>query len=123
MIRAEAKLRNAYDSSARLSLLARLVAGLGDDVQKALDVERAGVALFITALAARSNQCATLLYFYEQQVARLALALRGCGLDAAEENTQIIRLHPQNIPQGVFDAITPADAKKWLAEAGTMGIV
>jgi hypothetical protein len=126
MIRAEAKLRNAYDeSSARLSLLARLVAGLGEEVSKALDVEQAGVALFLTALAARSNQSRNLavLATNERQVARLALALRGCGLDAAEANSQILRLHPRSSPQGGLDAITPAEAKKWLAEAGTMGVV
>ena len=101
------------------------MAGLGDDVRKALDVEQAGVALFITALAARSNQSRNLavLATNEKQVARLALALRGCGLDAAEANTQLLRLHPQSSPRGGLDAITPAEAKKGLAEAGTMGIV
>lgn len=126
MIRAEAKLRNAYDeSSARLALLARLVAGLGEAAARALDIEEAGVALFVSALAAKSSQSRNLaiLSTNEKQVARLALALRGCGLSAAEANSQILRLHPQCEPQAGLDALTPAEAKQWLAEAGTMGIV
>ena len=83
MIRAEAKLRNNFDESPALSLMARVVAGMGQGGPRA-DIDRAGAALFLSALAARSGQrIATALSTHPRQTVRLALAARS-GLDSAD---------------------------------------
>lgn len=126
MIRAEAKLRNAFDESGgRLALLARLVAGMGEEARAALDFEQAGVPLFLSALAQLSRQSRPMavLSTNEQQVARLALGLRAAGLDAPAIEAQLLRLHRSAEPPRGLDAIAPADAAQMLAEAGTFRIV
>jgi hypothetical protein len=125
MIRAEARLRNGYDESGgRLALLARLVSGMGEEAIEALDVEQAGVPLFLTALALRSRQSRAMavLSTNEQQSARLALGLRAAGQNGSAIETQLVRLHRSAEPMHGLDALSPADAAQMLAEAGTLGI-
>lgn len=125
MIRAEAKLRNAFDESAgRLALLARLIAGMGEGALAALDIEQAGVPLFLTALAQLSRQSRALavLSTNERQTARLALGLRAAGLGGAAIEAQVLRLHRAADAPAGLDAITPTEAGQMLAEAGTLGI-
>ncbi|WP_324827320.1 hypothetical protein [Qipengyuania zhejiangensis] len=125
MIRAEAKLRNGYDESAgRLALLARLVAGIGEDAADALDLEQAGVALFLTALAARSGQgrAIAVLSTNERQVVRFALGLRAAGVAFESVEAEVMRLHPQAEPLAALKSISAAEAKQLLAEAGSLGI-
>lgn len=96
----EAALRRLYDAGTpRLGLAADLIGALGNGVETALSVERAGVALFLTALAQRSGQERGALIFstHEAHVARLALALRAAGLDLADVERQFSVLHP-NVP-------------------------
>ena len=124
MIRAEAKLRNTYDESgSRLSLLARLVAGIADGNRELLSIDKTGVALFATALAVRSGQPRPLaiLATNEGQAARLALSLRAAGLDAQEANAQLLRINPQADPHPALIAISPEEARTMLSDAGTMG--
>ncbi|MBX7496169.1 hypothetical protein K3172_09930 [Qipengyuania sp. 6B39] len=125
MIRAEAKLRNAYDESAgRLALLARLVAGMGETVGDALDIQQGGVALFLSALAAKSGQSRfmAVLSTNERQTTRLALGLRAAGLDAQAVSAQVLRLHPQATPLAALRELTPSEALAMLADAGSLGV-
>ncbi|QPD00085.1 hypothetical protein [Qipengyuania soli] len=125
MIRAEAKLRNGYDESTnRLALLARLVSGMADDATAALDVTGAGVALFLTALGARSGQSRgmAVLSTNEKQVLRLALGLRAAGLSREQLEVEVMRLHPQADPQRAIGEITASEAAQLLAEAGSLGV-
>lgn len=125
MIRAEAKLRNTYDESTnRLALLARLVSGMGDRSASALDIDYAGVALFLSALAACSGQSRNMavLSTNENQVVRLALGLRAAGMERDAIEGQVIRLHSQAEPQRAIGDISPAQAVQLLAEAGTLRV-
>lgn len=125
MIRAEAKLRNGYDESTnRLALLARLISGMAEEAIAALDLERSGVALFVTALSARSGQSRgmAMLSTNEKQVLRLGLGLRAAGLDAEQLETQIFRLHPQAQPRRSIGELHVAEAAQLLAEAGSLGV-
>jgi hypothetical protein len=101
----ERKLRAAYDEgAARLSLLTRLLVGLGEQADRALDVDHAGVAIFATALAYRSEQDRSLavVSMVDRQPARLSLALRVAGLGAREVRIQLLSLHPEAaMPAGV----------------------
>lgn len=125
MVRAEAKLRNGYDESAnRLALMARLVSGMGEDSVAALDVAFSGVALFLTALSARSGQSRAMavLSTNENQISRLALGLRAAGLDRGVLEAQVLRLHPQAEPSRDVAELTPAEAAQLLSDSGAMGI-
>ena len=125
MIRAEAKLRNSYDESTnRLALLARLISGLGEAAVTALDLSNAGVALFLSALAACSGQSRSMatLATSERQVVRLALALRAAGLSRELLEAQVLRLHPQADPQPAITQMSQAEAAQLIAEAGTLGV-
>ena len=125
MIRAEAKLRNGYDESAnRLALLARLVSGMGDEAPAALDIAKAGVALFLSALAARSGQSRAMavLSTNERQVLRLALGLRAAGLEREPLEAQVLRIHPQADPPRAIGEIAAGEAAQLLAESGSLGV-
>ncbi len=125
MVRAEAKLRNAYDeSTGRLALFARLVASMGGEVTEALMLENAGVAIFFTALAARSGQSRemALLSSNERQAARLALGLRAAGLRAPQIEEVILQLHPEAMPPSGIATLSEREALQLLAESGTLGI-
>ena len=80
-------LKSGYDEgSSRVGLLARLVSGMRGGAVAALEIEHAGLSLFVTALAALSGQPRdlTVLACHSGQSARLALTLRAAGLgDAA----------------------------------------
>ncbi len=125
MIRAETKLRNAFDEGAgRLSLMARVVAGMGADWPRALDIDRAGAALFLTALAARTGQSrvAVVLSTNHQQTTRLALGLRGAGLASAEVERQILRLDPRALPPREIAEMQIDEARQLLGETVSGGV-
>lgn len=125
MIRAEAKLRNGFDEAAgRLSLLSRLIAELAGEASQALDIDEAGAALFLTALAARSGQSriSAVLSTNQRQTARLAVGLRAAGLDRATIERQLLRLHPQAIPPSDLSDLSPEEARGLLSEATITGI-
>ena len=95
---AEAALRRGFDESlGRLGLLSRLVTRTGSNAPGALNVERAGLAVFATALALAAGQerGVTVLSFSGRQSARLALALRAAGLTQAAVEAQFLHLQPE----------------------------
>ncbi|WP_404481140.1 hypothetical protein [Novosphingobium sp. BL-52-GroH] len=101
---AETEIRASYDeASSRMGLAAKLVAGLGDGAWTALVLARAGVPLFLTAIAQGSgqNRDAVVLSTHEAQIARLALALRAAGLEPWLVEEQILALHSEMLlPEG-----------------------
>ncbi len=84
-------LKSSYDEGkTRIGLLSRLISSMGTGALAALDVEHAGLALFASALAARSGQQRDLcvLACHSSQAARLTLALRAAGLELASIERQ-----------------------------------
>lgn len=97
-VAAEQKIRSTFDESrSRLGLISRLVTGMGGGATVALSVSHAGVAIFLSALAIASGQDRDMatLATNESQVARLALALRACGLRPEAIEEQFGSLHPE----------------------------
>lgn len=122
---AASALRRGYDESAsRLGLLARLVAGMAAGVQAALSLSHAGLALFLSALAATSRQERGLIVIAtnERQIVRLALALRAAGLKPGEVEEQFLHLHPDMaLPEG-FDMLRADRAAALLAASGRVSV-
>ncbi len=117
---AETAIRSRFDeSSSRLGLMSRLVAGLGGSAGAALAVGDAGAGIFLTALALASGQDRDLavLATGEHHLARLALALRATGLKHQPVVEQFLAFHPDvELPEG-FDRIDPDRAAALLAGA------
>jgi hypothetical protein len=112
--RAEAGLRAQFDESqGRIGQLTRLVMGMGRKANRALALNHAGLAIFATGLAMASGQDRNLalLSFGENQVARLALALRAAGLAQEAVEEQFYYLHP--------DAQLPAGFERMTADRAT----
>lgn len=117
----QARIRDGYDEGAsRIGLLSRLVSGMGGGVGAALSVSHAGVAMFVSALAAATHQPRDLVIIStnDRQVARLALALRAAGLKPAAVEEQFLYLHPEVAPPDGFDAVSADRAAAMLAAAG-----
>lgn len=118
LVRAEAKLRHGFDESAgRIALFARLIATMGAGANAALALDRAGVAMFLAALAARSGQSREMavLSCNQNQTHRLALGLRAAGQDAAAICETVLALHPgATLPSGL-KTLTERDARSMLA--------
>ena len=125
MIRAETRLREEFDEgAARIALLARVVAGMGADGVRALEVDQAGAALFLSALGARSGQSriAAVLSTNHRQSTRLALGLRAAGLSAEAAEQQQLRLIPQSAPSRAIAAIDADEARRLLTETASAGV-
>lgn len=103
--RAEQAIRAGYDEGAsRLGLISRVVTGMGGGAVAALSIMHAGAAVFLTALAAASDQDrdTAVLATSEGQSARLALALRAAGLKPQAIEEQFVALHPGgSLPAGL----------------------
>lgn len=115
---AERSLREAFDESrGRLGLMSRLLVRMGRTATRALDVDHAGVAIFVTALAMASGQerDATVLTFSERQFARLALSMRAAGLKQPAVEKQFLYLHPDILLPDGFDTLTSDRAAALLA--------
>lgn len=84
------------DAPARLPLLRRLLDNLGADLPLALQIDEAGPALFLTALAAATGvpRDTVALATAEEDGLRLALLLRAAGLDAGAAAAQLLALMP-----------------------------
>jgi hypothetical protein len=118
---AERRLRAGYDEGAsRLGLIARAVTGLGDRSQDALAIDRAGVAIFASALAMASGQerDSVVLSFAEGQFARLLLVMRAAGLEYAAMERQLLFLHPDHRLPDAFDTVSAERAAALLSSAG-----
>lgn len=101
---AEQILRADFEEGAgRLGLIARLVMALGQNAQRALAIDHAGLAIFATALsmASRQDRALVVLSFAERQYARLALSLCAAGLRQQTVVEQFLYLHPDvSLPEG-----------------------
>jgi len=80
----------------RLALLHHAIAGLGDDLDRALRVDEAGVSLFFTALAIASGHPreTVVLAAVEDDPVRLALLLCATGLARDDVVRQLLILRP-----------------------------
>jgi len=119
-VAAEASIRADFDESrSRLGLISRLVTGMGAGSVAALSVGHAGVAIFLTALAAASGQDRDLvaLSTNEAQLARFAIALRAAGLKLSAIEEQFFAIHPDiALPDG-FDRLDVERAAALLGRA------
>ncbi len=116
----EARMREEFDESQnRLSLLTRLVVGMGSGSFAALNVAHAGGALFLTALALASgqNRATAVIASNERQMARFALSLRAAGLAPGAVEEQFAYLHPDVVlPEG-FPGLSVDRAAEILASS------
>ena len=112
------KLRDEYDESAgRLGLLARLVHTMGAGALAALSISHAGTAIFLSSLAASSQQDrdTTVIATNDRQLARLALSLRSAGLKPKAIEEQFLTIHPDAaLPEG-FESLRAERAQALLA--------
>lgn len=101
------RLQAGYDEgAARLGLLARLVAAMRSGAVAALALEHAGLAMFASALAARtrSPRGEAVLACHEGQGTRLALLLRAAGLAPARIERQLLLIDPAaRLPRALGD--------------------
>lgn len=118
--RAETRLRDGYDEGARrLTLLARMMNAPGAVPARALVIEDAGAALWLSALAARSGEerDRTAFAAADPALGRLLLTLRAAGVAPAEAERQALRIRPDAaLPRGLED-IGLREAAQWLAQA------
>ena len=114
------KIRGAFDESrSRLGLISRLITGMGGGATVALSVTHAGVAIFLSALAIASGQDRDMavLATNESQVARLAVALRACGLRPEAIEDQFGSLHPEVTLPPNFEQLDADHAAALLARS------
>lgn len=114
------RVREEHESaSSRIDLLKTLINDLGREPQRALNIDHAGVAIFITALQIANEQSReTAVHLLgEHQFARLALSLRAAGLSASLVEEQFLYLHPDiSLPDG-FDMLRAERASSLLANS------
>lgn len=113
-----AALRNSTNAeNTRVILFSDLLTGMGGGITAALALPHAGVSMFISALAATTGlprEHATLVT-NDRQMARLALSLKGAGLNSRTIEEQFLYLHPEiELPED-FDTIRPEEARALLA--------
>lgn len=112
------RLREDHDESlGRLGLLARLVHTMGAGALAALSISHGGAAIFLTALAAATQQERelTVIATNDRQLARLALSLRAAGLKPQAIEEQFLYIHPDvALPEG-FEALRADRAQAMLA--------
>lgn len=120
--RAEQAIRRDYDEAAsRLSLVSRVVTGMGGGVIAALSVNHAGAAIFLTALAVASGQDrdTTVFATSEGQAARLALSLCAAGLKPQAVEEQFQTLNPDaSLPEGTGNLVALRAAEILSLSAG-----
>ncbi|MFL0356519.1 hypothetical protein ACI5KX_08550 [Erythrobacter sp. GH1-10] len=115
-------LKARYDEGAsRVGLLARLVSSMRGGAIAALELEHAGLALFVAALSTLGKQPRELaiLACHEQQAARLALSLRAAGLEQAAIERQFLLLEPTERLPGDIGEISPKRAAALLKNASS----
>lgn len=84
----------------RLALLHRVLSGLGDSMVLALQIDQAGVALWLSALALAAGVPREMvaLATAEDDPLRLALVLRAAGLGRDEAAVQLLAIRPDADP-------------------------
>lgn len=117
---ADAHLRASYgEGEGRLALLGRLVDQLDASEWPVLDVEKAGLALWLSALALRAGQARdrVAVASSDPQLGRLLLTLRAAGAAPSEAERQAVTVQPDcALPRGLHE-IGTREAAQWLAEA------
>lgn len=120
----EHAIRSTYDESqCRIALANRLVAALGAGAFAALSITHAGVAVFLSALAAATGDSrdTVAVSTSESQLARLALSLRAAGLSNSEIEREFYAIHPDiTLPDG-FGRLQGTEARALLTGQGTGG--
>lgn len=119
------RLRQRLDaSSSRLDLIDQVLSSIPPgEAALALSIENAGIAIFLSALAAgaRLSREMAVMATTETQLSRLALALGACGIGAEVVAAQFMALHPDiGLPEGL-GALHPDRAAAILAEAANDG--
>ncbi|BEV00708.1 hypothetical protein [Novosphingobium olei] len=108
----------------RLALIDQVIAALpAEEAARALSIENAGVAIFLSALAsgAHLSREMAIMATTETQLSRLALALGACGVGAEVTAAQFMALHPDiGLPEGL-GGLHPDRAAAILAEAANDG--
>lgn len=105
---AERALRASFDERrGRLALVESVLGAMASDgADRALLLEHAGVALFLTGLARASGigREAAIMATSEGQHMRMALALRASGLDRSAMTAQFYAVHPEvELPEAVAE--------------------
>jgi hypothetical protein len=122
---AQQKLRQNYDESQRrVDQITRLIGSMERKAVRALALDHAGLAIFVTAMAMSSEQDRELgvLALCDNQFARLALSLRAAGLEQRDAEKQFVFLHPDiDRPPG-FASLRPDSAARLLASSNTDGL-
>ena len=110
------------DGNGRLALLHQAVAGLGDDMDRSLRVDEAGVSLFFTALAIASGHPreTVVLAGAEDDPIRLALWLCAAGLSRNDVARQLLILRPDADPALADVAHSALAAETLLGDAKTL---
>ena len=117
---ASAQLKGDFDEGAgRLGLLARLTASMHGGAVAALELDHAGLALFVSVLSTLSKQPRdyAIMSCHERQNARLALGLRAAGLDESAIERQFALLAPAHIPTPQLGSVAADQAKELLSDA------
>ena len=118
-------LRGNYDPrQRRIGKISRLIANMQHNAKRALEVDHAGLSIFITALgmAAEQERETIVLSLGENQCARLAISLRAAGLGQSAVEEQFLYIHPEiTLPEG-FDTIRSDRAAAMLSDAQIEGM-
>jgi len=121
---AQRRLQDSYDEAAsRLGLLARLVSAMRRGAVAALALDHAGLALFVSTLAAQTRlpRAAAVLACHEGQGARLALALRSADLGLRAIERQFLLIEPATrMPRAIAEL--SAERARLLLGAGEPGL-
>ena len=114
------QLKAEYDEAqTRTGLFARLVSSMRSGVVAALELQHAGLAIFVSALASQSGQSRerAILACHDDQAARLAVSLRAVGLDAEAIERQFVALDPAvRLPRG-FEDVSTDNARAMLQDS------
>lgn len=116
---AAARVRDAYSEvKSRATLLSRVILGIDNGWQAALDPAHAGVALFLTALslATGEDRTACALALAGGQEVRLALLLAAAGAEPARIEAVLRYFHPDAAIPPAYCAVDGARAQELLAE-------
>lgn len=118
---AKRTLKSDYDEAqSREGLLARLVTAMRGGAIAALELDHAGLALFVSVLADRAGLARekAVLACHERQIARLALSLRAAGLDGDAIERQFLILEPSKRAPSELGALPADTARALLLQTG-----
>lgn len=118
-VTASARIRASLDEGrSRTALMAQLLLATDGGLAQALDLDRAGVAMFLSALSLSTgvDRSSVVLSTSDGQQARLALMLAACGVDRAGREAVLARLAPDSAAPALALAMASDRARELLAE-------